>query len=255
MRRNRHKKRHRKTHHLKRLRRLATLMAVIAVASFAGGRHVSAAFDTSTADSMIDDYMSVVDIDDISERLRETLRERLNMALQIGVIDESEMEALGYASDVSPPSTLRDRDRLQLRLTDQMGRWEIIGPDWKDAFERVRDRFRACSDDPTTACTEENRLLLQLRHAEQVELSFQQRLSEANGDSEREQELLRIRERAMNQLTLMLRNGDAEVLETFGVTVQEMTQLQKRLQTKVASGVQSSTTVQPSQNTTQKGKP
>lgn len=211
---------------------------------------VVAAVDDGTIDAVVDDVMFTFDVDDPGQSLREQLREQLRVALQRGVVDEADIDALGYGTVESvTPSTERDRDmireRLLDRLRDQIDRWEIIAPEWRQTMEQLRERLRTCLDEPTETCLEQNRLEMQYRHAERVEAEIENRLAAANGDVDTLAELERQRERAQLRLETMLQNGDAETLNGVGVQTKDMEQLRTRLeehtQTTTRSTTQSTT--------------
>ena len=196
---------------------------------------VAAEVDDETLGAVVDDAMTTLGVDDMGSALRNRLREKLQRALRLGVVDEAVIDGLGYGTDDSlTPSTERDRDaireRLRDRLRDQIDRWGIIAPEWRRAMEQLRERVRTCLEEPTETCLEQNRLEMQYRHAEQVEAEFQNRLAATNGDPDTIAELEQERERAQLRLETMLQNGDAATLNGVGVQTKEMEQLRTRLE-------------------------
>lgn len=207
---------------------------------------VAAEVDDGTIDDVVVDAMATLGVDDTGLTLRNRLREELQLALRLGVVDEPVIESLGYGTDDSAtPSTERDRDmireRLRDRLRDQIDRWEIIAPEWRRTMEQLRERIRTCLEEPTEMCLEQNRLEMQYRHAEQVGAGFQNRLTAASGDPETVAELERQRERAQLRLETMLQNGDAATLNGVGVQTKEMEQLRTRLEEHAQKTTQSTT--------------
>ncbi len=207
---------------------------------------VAADVDDDVLGAVVDDAMATLGVDEVGSTLRSRLREELQWALRLGVVDEAVIDGLGYGTDDSAtPSTERDRDmireRLRDRLRDQIDRWGIIAPEWRRAMEQLRERVRTCLEGPTETCLEQNRLEMQYRHAEQVEAEFQNRLAAANGDPDTIAELGRERERAQLRLETMLQNGDAATLNGAGVQTKEMEQLRARLEEHAQKTTQSTT--------------
>ena len=196
---------------------------------------VVAEVDDDTLGAVVDDTMITLGVDDVGSTLRDRLREELRWALQLRVVDESVLDGLGFGTaDTVTPSTERDRDmvreRLQDRLREQIDRWGIIAPEWRQTMEQLRERLRTCLEVPTEVCQEQNRLEMQYRHAERVEAEIQNRLAAASGDVDTLAELERQRERAQLRLETMLQNGDAATLNGVGVQTKEMEQLRTRLE-------------------------
>jgi hypothetical protein len=218
-----------------------------------------AAIDDSVVDEVVADVLDVVDAE-LSAQVRSRLREQVSLAIGAGVVRQDDLASWGYGitGDTVSPSTDRDRDRsrdqLRERLQDQLARWDVISPEWLRAMEQVREQVRACVQDPTPLCRDQVRVVLEYRHAEQVQSMLQQRLTDADGDDAQVRELEQQRERAQLRVETMLQNGDADVLYGSGVMREEMEQLRERLDTQMRA--QSTTTVVPSSTIQeQKGQP
>jgi hypothetical protein len=237
-------------------RRLLKVMVFVALVSFVSGQRASAEIEITTVDDIINDYLDVVDIESLSTAMRVTLRSQIQEAVKLGAINEETYESLGYGNDdneMVTPSTIRDRDQLRDRLTEQIQRWETIGPDWVTAFVPVRERTRTCWESPTTLCRTESRLLLQWNHMLQVTKMFDQRIQNAFGDEKKIGEIVASMERARLRIQAILTNGESAVLQDVGVPLQEMLQMQNQLQ-EMNSNRQTNSPSTTSPSTNQKGK-
>lgn len=244
-------KRQRVRRRIKNYRRLVSVVAVVALLSFIGGQRAAADIEVSV-DGIVEDYFELVLIDRVPTEVRMAIRNQFQLAIRAGIVDEKVIKALGYATtgkSEGSASTIQDMERLRTRLQEQLRRWKVIGPDWLEAYESVRARIQACRETSTPLCEEECRLLLQWNHMLQVREAFERRIQDENGDSAAIQELRSSLERAENRIRLILANGDNEILQRVGVSLQEMKQMQTQLtemksrQIRESSSSSSSTTV------------
>lgn len=181
-------------------------------------------------------FLQETGIDPLEEQVRLRLEVRLQEAIRLGIVDAATLAGLGFADSTpdatSTPSTIRDRDRIRERLRerirDQLRYWDAIAPEWRGAFEQLRERLRTCRTEGGGICLEEYRVQLQFRHAEQVEVMLRERLGEVEDDEELRQ-MEQEQERARTRVETMLENGDADTLDGLGITRQDMERLRDRL--------------------------
>jgi hypothetical protein len=161
-----------------------TLPVAITIGSVAGGPAVFA------AESDIDRAFDTLGLPPAMEQVRSQVLAILGDALDRNDADDD-------AED--PPA---------LRLENALRRWELMAPDWRAMPQSVMERLRLCRDvrlrDPGAAvpegCGDELRLELRLRHMEQAESRFQQRLDAADGDATALGDLDRLQERVMERI-------------------------------------------------------
>ena len=116
------------------------------------------------------------------------------------------LEILGGALDIDDDE---EPDEVPaLRLENALRRWELMAPDWRSVPPSVMERVRLCRDvrlrDPGApvpeGCGEQLQLELRLRHMEQAESRFQQRLEATDGDATALGDLDRLQERVMERI-------------------------------------------------------
>ena len=168
-------------------------------------------------------------------------------AVDSGAVNDETIGEVGLSATTAT-TTMTDREQLRERLRrraqEQVRRWQVLAPEWRDAFGPLRERLRSCRENGGEQCLNEVCAELRYRWAERFESTFRSRVETANGDpTMRNQlaELERARERAENMLRAMLGNGDADVLAGQGVTEREMERLRDRL--REHAGLVSTTTV------------
>lgn len=208
---------------------------------------------------IVDEFLGVADITSIDSGIRETLEQRVDDALNVGAIDVETLAELGFSVSAGEttstldgaPSTLRDHDRIRDRLhehvREQSEIWAIISPEWREAFEPLRELLRTCRDSDEPACRNEYRTRLQYSHALRVEATYRERTQASIGqepDTLRALEQQRLR--AEERLREMINGGDPTLAEDGGVTVREMEQLRSRLQEQSRDGGTTPTSTNPS---------
>jgi hypothetical protein len=160
-----------------------TVPVAITIGSMAGGPAVFA------ADSDIDRAFDTLGLPPAMEQVRSQVLAIVGDALDRNDADED-------ADD--PPA---------LRLENALRRWELMAPDWRSVPPSVMERVRLCRDarlrDPDAVapegCGEQLRLELRLRHMEQAEMRFQERLDAADGDATALGDLDRLQQRVMER--------------------------------------------------------
>ena len=201
------------------------LVVVMALPIVAGAAWSLALNDVDAA-RVVDDYAEFAELGSLPEDLQMRLEDVVMEAARLSVV---EYDALVDEGIVNPEAELSQIvEQMRERFSEQQRLWEGIGPEWRGAFERVRDRFRLCFDNETPDCLNEYRLMLQYEHALQMEATFAERAGQRPMDemSTLEMQMERSRERVEN----MLRNGDYETLMMYEITQQEMERLRNRLQ-------------------------
>jgi hypothetical protein len=219
-------------------------LAAIAISFISLAADVNAINEVD-AEQIVVDYAEFADLGEVSENLQNRLEALVIEAARLSVVDYSVLVNEGVVNTEQNMEQISER--MTARLAEQEQRWEVIAPEWRIAFEQVRERFRLCFDTPDMECRNELRLMLQFQHALQVESAFQERLSQ-EGDVN-EGEITMQAERSRERIETMLRNGDSETLNRLQVMTRDMEQLQTRLRDQLAdhmdqtNGMTSSTVV------------
>ena len=201
---------------------------------------------------IVEDYAEFAELESLPDDMQMRLEEAVMEAARLSVVEYDILVSEGI---VGSDDTLEQIvARMRERFTEQERLWEGIGPEWRGAFEQVRERFRLCLDNETPDCLNEYRLMLQYEHALRMEAEFEARLGQIEGgDSD---EFMMQMERSRERMETMLRNGDSEILNRLQITTQEMERLQTRLRDQLNSGpVGGSTSSSCSTSSPGKGKP
>jgi hypothetical protein len=125
------------------------------------------------------------------------------------------------------------RERIRERIMEQVTLWRAIAADWREAFEQLRERVRDCRDSGEIECWRELRLELQFEHARRFQEMYENRYQEmeSNGDDAPQLgELERLRGRTQERVENMIQNSTSQALDGAGLQLQELEQLQERLQ-------------------------
>ena len=157
-------------------------------------------------------------IDLVDEPLRERLEAEVREAARIGATSGELLDEF--------------RDRLRERLQEQLRIWAIIAPEWREAFEQLRERVRDCRESGDLECWQELRLRLQHEHAQRFQEEFENRYQEmqSNGGTTGELgELERLRERTQERVESMIQNSSASDLNGAGLQLGDLEQLRDRL--------------------------
>ena len=227
-----------------------TAVALAFGASVAGARVVAEGYEDE-APQIVGEVLAATDVNSVEAQVRTELQQQIRLAIQIGVIEEDELSELGFvaaddAGTAATPTTLRTQDqlrqRIESRIAEQIQRWETIAPEWREAFGPLREQLRTCRVDASEGCLEEYRLEMQYRHAEQVQSTYQNRLSDSAGQGTQTQDLEQQRERAQLRVETMIQDGSANDLTDNGITLQEMERLRTQLQEQLRDGSGSTST-------------
>ncbi len=234
-----------------RLRNVLTGVVVLVLPMMAGATWAPAINDGDAA-RIVEDYAEFAELESIPDDIQMRLEDAVMEAARLSVVEYDVLVDEGIVNSEAELSQIVDQ--MRERFMDQERLWEGIGPEWRGAFEQIRERFRLCLDNETPDCLNEYRLMLQYEHALRMEALFQERVGQAEGDAAKEftMQMERSRERMEN----MLRNGDSEILNRLQITTQEMERLQTRLRDQLNSGpADGSTSSSSSTSSPGKGKP
>lgn len=202
----------------KKWTRLAVIVAMISGLVLVLSGVGSALDEDELANDVLEAVLLDQDVDLDDGPVRDRLRDQVRDAIRIGAVPGEILDEVG--------------DRLRERINEQVRIWAVIAPEWREAFEQLRDRVRDCRDSDDMECWRELRLQLQYEHAKRFEEMYENRYQEmqSNGESASELgELERLREQTRERVEDMIRNGTADSLSDAGLQQQELEQLQERL--------------------------
>lgn len=227
--------------------RLAVLIGLMFGLVFALSGTSSAMTDDEMAGEVVRAVLSdqgVVLDDDI---VRARLENEVQDAIGIGAVLWSTLNELGFqwatnvdqSSSTSVPASSTAllpgevvRERLRDRIREQLRIWEAVAPEWRQAFEQLRERLRDCRESGESACWLEFRLRLHYEHALRFQETFEERYRnmQSDGGSISElAELERMRERAQNRIDAIVGNGSSSALDDAGLQLGDLERLQDRL--------------------------
>lgn len=193
-----------------------TLPVAITIGSVAGGPAVFA------AESDIDRAFDTLGLAPAMEQVRSQV-----LAIVGGTLDRDDAD-----DDAEDPPALR--------LENALRRWELMAPDWRAMPQSVMERVRLCRDvrlrDPAApvpdGCGDQLHLELRLRHMEQAESRFQQRLDVADGDATALGDLDRLQERVMERIAEVDAATDQDrerAMDASGLGDGDLEQIQDRI--------------------------
>ncbi len=193
--------------------------------------------------SVLSDQGVVLDDDAVRARLEDEVQD----AIGIGAVLWSTLNELGFqwaanvdqSSPTSVPASSTTllpgevlRERLRDRIREQLRIWDAVAPEWRQAFEELRERLRDCRESEESACWLEFRLRLHYEHALRFQETFEERYRnmQTDGGSISElAELERMRERAQNRIDAIVGNGSSTALDDAGLQLGDLERLQDRL--------------------------
>ena len=231
--------------------RLAFFVALVFGLVFALSGMSSALSDEDMASDVLQAVMvdQGVSLDD--RAVHDRLQAEILYSIHVGAIRWETLNELGFrwtasesqesaASSTSVPGSSFPgdvlRQRLRERITEQLILWKAIAIHWREAFEQLRERVRECRDSGEIECWRDLRLDLQYEQARRFQEMYENRYREmqSNGASAAELgELERLREQAQERVESMIQNSTSEELDRAGLALQELQQLQERLQAQV----------------------
>lgn len=236
-----------------RVRMAVVGLALVALPLMVGATWALAINDAD-ATRVVNDYAEFAELGSLPDDAQMRLEDAVMEAARLSVVEYDVLVNEGIVN--SDDALDQIVTRMRERFTEQERQWEGIGPEWRGAFEQIRDRFRLCLDNETPDCLNEYRLMLQYEHARRMEASFQERIGQKPDDGA---DVFTMQlERSRERIETMLRNGDSETLNRLQITTQEMERLRTRLREQLDSGVNPSSSSSSSSSSTStpgKGKP
>jgi hypothetical protein len=204
-------------------------LAAIVISMTSLGVNVNA-INELDAEQIVVDFAEFAGLGEVSEDLQNRLEASVMEAARLSIVDYAVLVEEGVVNTEQNMEQILER--MSERFMEQERRWETIAPDWRAAFEQIREPFRLCVENEDLECLNEMRLMLQFQHALEVESTFQSRLGQV--DDSAGDELVMQLERSRQRIETMLRNGDSEMLNRLQVMTKDMEQLQTRLQQQLA---------------------
>lgn len=187
--------------------------------------------------------------------LRDRLDAEIREAIRIGAVLWDTLNELGFRWNESflegstpPPDSFPGealRERLRERLEKQLRIWSVVAPEWREAFEQLRERVRECRENNDEECWRELRLRLQFEHAQRFQEMFENRyqeMRENGGPVSDLAEMERLRERTEERIRSMIENGEQSGLGGSGAAPGDLEQLRDRLRDQAQIHVSTPTT-------------
>lgn len=181
-----------------------------------------------------------IELDDGPLRVR--LDSEIREAIRIGAVLWDTLNELGFrwnesfpegstpSPDSFPGETLRER--LRERFEEQLRIWSVVAPEWREAFEQLRERVRECRETNDEKCWLDLRLRLQFEHAQRFQEMFENRyqeMRENGGPVSDLAEMERLRERTEERIRSMIENGERSGIGDSGVAPGDLEQLREQL--------------------------
>ena len=224
--------------------RLAVLVALVFGIVFALSGVSTAMDDEDMASDVLQAVLVDQGVELPDEPLRERLQTELQEAIRVGAILWETLNELGFRwtesgpheSATSSATSFPDeaiRQRLRERIREQLSIWAVIGPEWREAFEQLRERVRDCRESGDTECWLELRLQLQYEHARRFEETFENRYQEmqsTGGSTGELGQLERLREQTQERVETMIQDSTPNQLDGAGVELGDLERLRERLQ-------------------------
>ena len=220
---------------------IALMFGLVFALSGVSSAEVRAVDDADEASDILGTVLLDRGIDLGDGPLRDRLEAEVREAIRIGAVSGEILDEF--------------RDRLRERLQEQLRIWAIIAPEWREAFEQVRERVRECRESNDLECWRELRLRLQHEHARRFEEQFEnhyQEMQSNGGTADELGELERLRERTQERVESMIQNSSSGDLAGAGLMLGDLEQLrdrlrdQDRIHTSSTSSTSSSTSTSPS---------
>lgn len=224
--------------------RLAVLVALVFGIVFALSGVSTAMDDEDMASDVLQAVLVDQGVELPDEPLQERLQTELQEAIRVGAILWETLNELGFRwtesgpheSATSSATSFPDeaiRQRLRERIREQLSIWAVIGPEWREAFEQLRERVRDCRESGDIECWRELRLQLQYEHARRFEETFENRYQEmqsTGGSTGELGQLERLREQTQERVETMIQDSTPNQLDGAGVELGDLERLRERLQ-------------------------